>query len=44
MILGHHAGEQFLVAALAGGGTVLGATALVLRANLDRVVRWLRRR
>jgi hypothetical protein len=44
VILGHHAGEQFLVAALAGGGTLVGAAALVLRVNLDRVMRWLRRR
>jgi hypothetical protein len=44
VILGHHAGEQLLVAALAGGSTLVGAAAVVARVNLDRVLRWLNRR
>ena len=45
MILGHHMGEQTLLAALAAGGTT-AATGLVLfgRAKLDSALRWLRRR
>lgn len=42
--LGHHAGEQALLIALAGGGTVAAGMLVVLRATLDRVVRWLSRR
>ena len=44
MILGHHAGEQLLVAALAGGSGLIGVAAVGARVNLDRVLRWLNRR
>lgn len=46
MILGHHGfGEEFVFAALAAGGTtVMSGLAVLGRAKLDMMVRWLRRR
>jgi hypothetical protein len=45
VILGHHAGEQVVLGALAGGGTTL-VTGLVVfgRARLATILRWLRGR
>ncbi len=43
-MLAHHAGEQLLLGALAGGATVAGGIAVVARAHLDRLQRWLSRR
>ena len=45
MILGHHMGEDILLASLATTGTT-AATGFVLfgRAKLDALVRWLRRK
>jgi hypothetical protein len=45
MIVGHHAGEELLLAALAGGGTSLVAgLAVVVRVKLAGILRWLLRR
>jgi hypothetical protein len=43
VILGHHAGEQLLIGALAGGATVAGGIAVMARGYLDRIHRWLSR-
>ena len=45
MIFAHHMGEQVLLGSLAAGGTT-AATGLLLigRAQLDAVMRWLKRR
>jgi hypothetical protein len=45
VIFAHHAGEEAVLAALAAGGTsVVSGLALLGRAKLDTIVRWLRRR
>ena len=45
MILAHHAGEELVFAALAGGGTTVASGLVVLgRAKLGMMVRWLLRR
>jgi hypothetical protein len=45
VILGHHAGEEAVFAALAGGGTTAAAgLVLVARVKLAGLARWLRRR
>ena len=41
VLLAHHAGEQLVLAALAGGSAVAGGVAVVARAKIDRVRRWL---
>jgi hypothetical protein len=45
VILAHHAGEQLLVAALAGGTTTaVGGLVVFARLELYRLTRWLRDR
>ena len=45
MMLAHHGfGEELLPALIASGGTAASALAVVARARLESVARWLRRR
>jgi hypothetical protein len=45
VILAHHAGEEFVLAALSAGGTTVASGLVVLgRAKLGMMARWLLRR